>query len=268
MTPLLIFIGIPPAVAVATGSQQIVASSFSGTLAQWKRKALDIKMGLVLMFGGVIGSLFGVQLFRILSYMGQIELLISLCYVCFLGIIGTIMLIEGINTLFKNAHHTPVRRRQRNWIKGLPYKVRFKESKLYISVIPPILIGFFVGTLSAIMGVGGGFIMLPAMIYLLGMPTAVVIGTSLFQITVITAITTILHAVENKTVDLMLASILLVGGVIGVQIGVRLGSKLKGEQLRILLAILVLSVSGKLAYDLIAKPKELFSIAPYTTMMH
>lgn len=268
MTPLLIFIGIPPTVAVATGSQQIVASSFSGALAQWQRNAVDFKMGGILMFGGIVGSLFGVQVFRILRQMGQVELLISLSYVFFLGIIGTIMLIEGVNTLRRRTAGITPKKRRRNWIHGLPIKVRFRASKLYISVIPPILIGFVVGILSAIMGVGGGFIMLPAMIYLLGMSTAVVIGTSLFQITIVTAITTVLHAVENKTVDLLLALILLLGGVIGAQIGARCGAKLRGEQLRILLALLVLSVSGKLFYDLVTEPAELFSLAPYTTRHH
>ncbi len=261
MTPLLIFIGISPAVAVATEANQIVASSFSGVLAHWRRKTVDFKMGLVLLGGGVVGSVLGVQLFAYLRSIGQVELLVSICYVVFLGAVGGLMFIESINSLRKTKRGAKApAKRGHNWIHGLPLKMRFRQSKLYISAIPPFVIGMCVGLLAAIMGVGGGFIMVPAMIYLLGMPTNVVVGTSLFQIMFVTGLTTLLHATTNHTVDAVLALLLLVGGVIGAQIGVRIGAKLKAEQMRVLLAALVLVVCGKLAFDLIVEPAELFSL--------
>ncbi|MEM9012610.1 MAG: sulfite exporter TauE/SafE family protein [Pseudomonadota bacterium] len=261
MTPLLIFIGIPPAVAVATEANQIVASSFSGMLGHLRRQTVDIRMGLVLLAGGAVGSILGVEVFRLLREVGQVELIISLCYVVFLGIIGTLMMIESIAAIRRRDRAVATPRRRHNWVHGLPLKVRFRASNLYISAIPPFLVGLLVGILAAIMGVGGGFIMVPAMIYLLGMPTNVVIGTSLFQITFVTGLTTLLHATQNFTVDAMLALLLLLGGVVGAQIGVRLGVRLRGEQLRVLLAALVLAVCGKLLFDLVVEPAELFSIA-------
>ncbi len=262
MTPLLFFIGIPPAVAVATEANQIVASSFSGVLAHFRRKTVDIKMGLVLLAGGLVGSAIGVQVFKILREMGQVELLVTLCYVIFLGVVGGLMFIESLNAIrrSKNPATAPKPRKHHNWVHGLPFKMRFRQSQLYISAIPPFIIGMAVGVLAAIMGVGGGFIMVPAMIYILGMPTKVVVGTSLFQIIFVTAFTTMMHAVQNQTVDAVLAVLLLLGGVVGAQIGARLGVRLKAEQLRILLAILVLAVCGKLAFDLIATPSELYSL--------
>ena len=261
MTPLLIFIGITPAVAVATEANQIVASSFSGVLAHLRRKTVDIKMGLVLTAGGATGSVIGVQIFKALRELGQVELLVSLCYVIFLGVVGGLMFIESLNALRKvRAGKTVAKRRHHSWVHGLPFKMRFRQSKLYISAIPPYMIGVAVGVLAAIMGVGGGFIMVPAMIYLLGMPTAVVVGTSLFQIIFVTGLTTILHATQNQTVDALLALLLLLGGVIGAQIGARIGVRIRGEQLRILLALMVLAVCFKLGYDLVATPGELFSI--------
>ena len=224
MTPLLFFIGIPPAVAVATEANQIVASSFSGVLAHLKRKTVDIKMGLVLMSGGATGSVIGVQVFKMLREMGQVELLVSLCYVVFLGVVGGLMFIESLNAIRKTNRGTGTpKRKKHGLIHKLPFKMRFRVSGLYISVIPPLLVGLSVGVLAAIMGVGGGFIMVPAMIYLLGMPTKVVVGTSLFQIIFVTAFTTMLHATTNFTVDVVLAVLLLVGGVIGAQIGTRIG---------------------------------------------
>ncbi|MEO0999585.1 MAG: sulfite exporter TauE/SafE family protein [Pseudomonadota bacterium] len=261
MTPLLIFIGIPPAVAVATEANQIVASSFSGMLAHLRRQTVDIRMGLVLLAGGAVGSIIGVEVFRILREIGQVELIISLCYVVFLGVIGSLMFVESLAALRRTQRGAPPARRKRhNWVHGLPLKVRFRASNLYISAIPPFLVGLLVGILAAIMGVGGGFIMVPAMIYLLGMPTNVVVGTSLFQITFVTGLTTLLHATQNFTVDAMLALLLLLGGVVGAQIGARLGVRLRGEQLRILLAIMVLAVCGKLLFDLVVTPEELYSI--------
>ncbi len=261
ITPLLFFIGIPPAVAVATEANQIVASSFSGVLAHLKRKSVDLKMGTVLLIGGLVGAALGVIVFNYLKELGQVDLLVNLCYVVFLGIIGALMFVESLGAIRKSkvAAPAPVRK-QRGWIHALPFKMRFRTSGLYISVIPPLLVGLCVGILAAIMGVGGGFIMVPAMIYLLGMPTKVVIGTSLFQIIFVTAFTTILHATTNYTVDMMLAVLLLVGGVIGAQIGTQIGTRLKAEQLRILLAIMVLVVCGKLAVDLLITPSELYSL--------
>jgi hypothetical protein len=267
MTPLLIFIGVPPAVAVSTEANQIVASSASGAIAHWRRKSLDIKMGLLLLVGGASGSIAGVQLFAFLRSLGQIDLIISLCYVGFLGIIGGLMFIESVGAIRRrnrDAHSAqPVtRRRKRRLIDRLPFKTRFPASGLYLSVIPPIVIGFFVGTLAAIMGVGGGFIMVPAMIYILRMPTSVVVGTSLFQILFVTALTTFLQAAQNQTVDLVLALLLIVGGVIGAQLGARAGRRVKAEELRIALALMVLAVCTKLGWDLVATPSDLFAILP------
>ena len=260
MTPLLFFIGIPPAIAVATEANQIVASSFSGVLAHLKRKTVDLKMGTVLLIGGLIGAALGVVVFNYLKSLGQVDLLVKLCYVVFLGIIGGLMFVESLNAIRNTKRGTPPKRKRHNWIHGLPLKMRFRVSGLYISVIPPVLVGIVVGILAAIMGVGGGFIMVPAMIYLLGMPTKVVVGTSLFQIIFVTAFTTMLHATTNYTVDVVLAVLLMVGGVIGAQVGTRIGVKLRAEQLRILLALMVLAVCGKLALDLLIQPAELYSI--------
>ena len=260
MTPLLFFIGIPPAVAVATEANQIVASSFSGVLAHLKRKTVDLKMGTVLLIGGLIGAALGVVVFNYLKALGQVDLLVKLCYVVFLGVIGSLMFFESLNAIRNTKSGKAPTRKKHTWIHGLPFKMRFRVSGLYISVIPPVIVGVVVGILAAIMGVGGGFIMVPAMIYLLGMPTKVVVGTSLFQIIFVTGFTTLLHATTNYTVDIMLAVLLLIGGVIGAQIGTRIGVKLKAEQLRILLAIMVLAVCGKLALDLLLMPGELYSI--------
>lgn len=262
MTPLLFFIGIPPVVAVATGATQLVASSFSGVLAHFRRRTVDIKMGLVLQAGGLIGAGLGVIVFNYLKSLGQVDLLVTLFYVVFLGIVGTLMFIESLNAIFKSrrAGGASAPRRQRGWVHALPFKMRFRTSGLYISVIPPLMVGVAVGILAAIMGVGGGFIMVPAMIYILGMPTKVVVGTSLFQIILVTAFTTMLHATTNYTVDIVLAVLLLVGGVIGAQIGTRVGVFLKAEQLRILLALMVMLVCTKLGLDLLLMPNELYSL--------
>ena len=262
MTPLLFFIGIPPAVAVATEANQIVASSFSGFLAHFRRKNVDIKMGFVLLVGGLIGAAIGVQVFALLREIGQVDLLVKLCYVLFLGIIGILMFFESLRAIrrSKNPTHKRIIKKRHNWIHNLPFKVKFRTSGLYISVIPPTCIGFIVGILSAIMGVGGGFIMVPAMIYLLGMPTKVVVGTSLFQIIFVTAFATVMHATTNYTVDMALAVLLLIGGVLGAQIGTRIGLRLKAEQLRILLSLIVMLVCLKIAGDLVLEPKELFSL--------
>ena len=262
ITPLLFFIGIPPAVAVATGANQVVASSVSGVLAQVRRKAVDFRMGLVLLAGGIIGSAAGVWVFAQLAAVGQVDLFVQLSYVLFLGLIGAMMLQESLRSMNRaRKPGAPVRRSHvHTWVHNLPFKVKFRASGLYISVIPPMMVGAVVGFLAAIMGVGGGFIMVPAMIYLLGMPTKVVVGTSLFQIIFVTAFTTLMHAVTSQTVDMLLAFVLIIGGVIGAQIGARIGLRLKAEQLRILLSLLVLAVAGKIAFDLLLTPAELYSI--------
>jgi uncharacterized protein len=267
MTPLLIFIGIPPTVAVGSEAAQIVAASVSGVLAHMRRGNVDFRMGGVLLVGGVAGSTLGVQLFKILQGLGQIDLFISLSFVIVLGAIGSLMLVESINALRRRAAGRRVgaapvlvKRHQHLWIHGLPFKMRFPRSMLYISALAPFSIGAVVGVLAALMGVGGGFIMVPAMIYLLGMPTSVVIGTSLFQIVFVTANVTFLQAWQTQTVDILLALLLLVGGVVGAQFGVRAGAKLRGEQLRGLLALMVLAVAAKLLFDLVTTPEELYSL--------
>jgi hypothetical protein len=260
LTPLLFFIGIPPAVAVATGANQIVASSFSGVLAHLKRRTVDFRMGGVLLAGGIVGATLGVILFNHLKSMGQVDLLVRLFYVVFLGVIGALMFVESLRALRKSRRGGVPARKKHMWVHGLPLKLRFRTSGLYISVIPPLLVGLSVGVLAAIMGVGGGFIMVPAMIYLLGMPTKVVIGTSLFQIIFVAAFTTVLHAATNYTVDVMLAVLLILGGVIGAQFGTAIGTRLKAEQLRILLASMVLLVCGKLALELLLRPADLYNI--------
>ena len=262
ITPLLFFVGIPPAVAVATSTNQIVASSFSALLAHLKRRTVDFRMGWVLLAGGLVGSGIGMFIFNYLKSLGQVDLLVTLCYVIFLGIIGGLMFFESLRAIRRTRKGVRVQRKKHYWVHGLPIKMRFRVSGLYISVIPPVLVGAAVGMLSAIMGVGGGFIMVPAMIYLLGMPTKVVIGTSLLQIIFVTGFTTMLHATTNQTVDIVLAVLLLVGGVLGAQVGTRIGVRMQAEQLRILLAVLVLAVCGKLALDLLLEPSELYSLSP------
>ena len=264
MTPLLILIGVPPPVAVATEANQITASSVSGFLAHWRRGNVDLKMGFVLVIFGAIGSGLGVWLFRKLRSTGHIDEFISLTFVLFLGVIGTLMAIESGRSIIRRRRGG---RRERMhvhyWVHGLPYKMRFRKSKLYISALVPAGIGLCVGIMSAIMGVGGGFILIPAMIYILGMPTAMVVGTSLFQIIFVTANSTLLHAATNQTVDILLALILLLGAVVGAQFGTRVGARLRGDELRILLALLVILVCIKFAYDLLATPVDVYSTAPF-----
>ena len=261
MTPLLIFIGVPPAVAVATQSNQTVATSVSGVLAHWSRGNVDFKMGTVLLGGGVIGSIIGVALFSILRRFGQIDLVINIAYVLMLGSIGIMMLVESVKALRRvRRAQAPRKLHQHVWVHGLPLKMRFKKSRLYISAVMPVGLGFLVGILSALLGVGGAFMLVPAMIYLLGMPTVVVIGTSLFQIIFVAAVTTVLQSVENRTVDVMLAFVLTIGSVVGAQFGGRIGARLPGEQLRFLLALLILFVAIGLCYELVATPEDLYAI--------
>jgi len=268
ITPLLIFIGVPPSVAVATSTNQIIASSFSGFLAHLYRNNVDIKMGIFLMVGGVFGADIGVRIFTFLESLGQIDIAISIIYVVFLGFIGTLMAVESSRTIIKqkkssgkskNSGHTG---KFGSWIKSinLPMKAEFHKSELEISIFLPIIIGVLAGIMVSLMGIGGGFVMIPAMIYVLGMPTSVVVGTSLFQIVFITSIVTVLHSVNTQSVDIVLAFLLIIGGVIGAQFGTVIGLKLPAEKLRGLLAIIVLAVCIKLGLGLFIEPDELYTI--------
>lgn len=264
ITPLLIFYNIPPVVAVATGANQVVASSVSGAITHFRRGTLDVKLGTVLLIGGLAGASVGVVIFSWLRRLGQLDLVISLLYVIFLGTVGALMLMESLNAMRRAAKNQPVslkRPGQHNWVHRLPFKMRFKKSKIYLSVLPILGLGFAIGILTSVMGVGGGFIMVPAMIYLLRIPTSVVVGTSLFQIIFTTAFTTVMQAATNFSVDIVLAFILMLAGVIGAQYGVRVGQKLRGEQLRALLGLLVLAVGLRLAIELVVTPEDLYSIA-------
>ena len=265
ITPLLIFYNIPPSIAVATGANQVIASSISGAIAHFKRGTIDFKLGGMLLLGGVFGSTLGAFVFALLRSVGQLDLFISVLYVGFLGIVGGLMLVESLNTIRRSRGGAPAplkRSGQHNWIHRLPLKVRFRASKLFVSVIPVLGLGAAIGFLAAIMGVGGGFIMVPALIYLLKVPTNVVIGTSLFQIIFVTAYTTIVHSTANQTVDVVLAFLLMIGGVAGAQYGAKAGQRLRGEQLRALLAALVLAVALRLGFDLFVRPESVYSLAP------
>lgn len=260
-TPFLIFMGLPPAVAVGTQANQLVAASVSGVLGHLRRGNVDMKMGGVMLAGGMAGSFVGILVFKMLQHFGQIDLVISILYVVLLGGIGLMMLVESINALLRKSTGTEREEgfRQHPWMQKLPYKMRFPRSRLYISALLPVGIGFIGGLLVSIMGIGGGFLLVPAMIYILGMPTLLVAGTSLFQIIFTTAFSTILHAVANHTVDLVLALLLIVGGVVGAQIGVRVARRVRGAPARFILALLVLVVSIELASELLIEPEELYS---------
>ncbi|MBO6540812.1 MAG: sulfite exporter TauE/SafE family protein [Rhizobiaceae bacterium] len=265
ITPLLIFYNIPPAIAVATGANQVIGSSISGAIAHFKRGTLDIKLGTVLLLGGFAGSAVGAYVFALLRRLGQLDLFISLLYVAFLGIVGGLMLVESVRAIQRSRGGGAATLRkpgQHNWIHKLPLKMRFRASKLFVSAIPVVALGAGIGFLAAIMGVGGGFIMVPALIYLLKVPTNVVIGTSLFQIIFVTAFTTVLHATANQTVDIVLAFLLMAGGVAGAQYGAKAGQRLRGEQLRALLALLVLAVALRLGFDLFVRPSSIYTLTP------
>lgn len=263
LTPMLIFIGIPADVAVSSSANQIIASSFSGFMAHSKRQNVDFRMGFVLLVGGAVGSTLGVELFAALKETGHIELVISLCFILFLGSIGTMMAIESGKAVFRKAEAPaqPRARRLRFYrlIRRLPLQTHFPRSDITLSLLLPLGLGGFAGVLVSLMGIGGGFIMIPAMIYLLRMPTSVVVGTSLFQIIFITANVTLLQAVQTQTVDIVLALLLLSGSVIGAQFGTRFGTRLPAEYLRGLLALLVMSVAIKMAYNLFVEPDNVFS---------
>lgn len=262
LTPLLILIGIPAPVAVASGANQTLGASVSGLIAQWRRGNVDPRMGTVLLIGGFLGSLAGVQLFAWLRRLGQVDLAVSLFYVVVLGTVGVLMVRESVGAILRRGKSRPARLHEHFWIHGLPLKIRFRKSRLFISVIPPLGIGFGIGILSAVMGVGGGFMLVPAMIYLLGMPTSVVIGTSLFQVVFVSANVTFLQAVQVGSVDIVLTLLLLAGGVAGAQFGAAMGTKLRGEETRALLGALVLAVAGALLWDLLRTPTRLFVIEP------
>jgi uncharacterized membrane protein YfcA len=259
---MLIFIGVPAGVAVASSANQLVGASLSGVIGYWRRGAVDPKMAVIMLLGGLTGSALGVWIFTLLKKLGQIELAISLLYVAVLTTLGALMIIESSRTLLRQRRPGVVRRKlhQHNWMHGLPLKTRFRRSKLYISALLPAGLGLVVGVLSGILGIGGGFMLVPAMIYLLGMPTAVVPGTSLLQIIFVAANVTFLQAYSNHTVDAVLALLLLFGGVLGAQIGARFGTRLRGEQLRFLLALLLLAVAAKLTFDLTLRPASLFAV--------
>lgn len=264
MTPLMIFLGIPPPVAIATGANQAAATAVSGAAAQWARGNVDAKMGLVLMASGLFGSLLGIGLVGFLRRIGQFEVFVSLAYIVLLGSVGSLMLVESLNTMRKTAGSgaQPARKgSQHTWLHGLPLKMRFPRSKLYISAVPAIAIGLLVGVLTAVMGVGGGFILVPAMVYVLKMRTGLAVGTSLFQIVFVGSFTTLMQAVSLKSVDVVLASLLIVSGVFGTQLGAIVGAQLKAEQLRALLALLVLMVCMRVGVDLVAHPADLYSLS-------
>lgn len=261
IAPFLILLGVPPLVAVGTSVSQVVAVSVSSAINHWRSSNIDFQMGLLLLAGGIIGATTGVALQRLLKALGQLDVFISLSYVLVLGVIGTLMFLESLWSLRKHQvqpHVSARRGGQHTWIQGLPFKMRFRTSKLYVSAIPPVAIGIFVGWLTAIIGVGGGFVIIPALIYLMRVPTRVAIGTSVFQVIFVAAYSTMLHSTQNFSVDLLLAIPLIVGGVVGAQYGVRIGQLLNAEQLRILLALLVLAVCFRMAYDLTVTPEELF----------
>lgn len=254
LTPLLIFYGVPAAVAVSTQANQVLATSIAGVSAHWRERQVDTRLGTLMLMGGLAGSTVGVGLFSLLKYFGVVDATIAVLYIVFLGVIGGLMAWESVGALGGQGGDPGRRTRLRVWMRTLPMKRRFPRSGLYISIIPPICIGFFVGVLAAVLGVGGGFILAPAMVYLLGVPTRVMVGTSLFQIIFLTAYVTFLQATFNGTVDLVLAAVLMIGGVIGARYGALAGRKLKAAQLRLLLALLVLGIAGRLVYELYVAP--------------
>jgi uncharacterized membrane protein YfcA len=263
MTPLLIFVGIAPAVAVASVASHVAASSFSGAISYWRRRALDPALALVLLTGGLTGTTAGVWLFTLLRAIGQLDLTIAMSYLILLGAVGTMMIVESVSAILRARGGRPAEIRRPGshlWIHGLPLKLRFKTSKIYVSVIPIVTIGFLIGFIGAVMGIGGGFLLVPALIYLIRVPTGVVIGTSMVLTLVTMAYATIIHAATNHLVDALLALILMIGGVIGAQFGARTGQKFSGEQLRLLLGILVLMVGLRFAYDLVVQPADLYTI--------
>lgn len=261
-TPLLIFYGIPPTVAVASAATQVTGSSVSGALTYWQRRGIDFRMGWILVVGGVAGSIAGSFAFRILQKLGQIDIAISLSYVILLGSVGGLMLREAVRTLvaMRKGTRPPYRQRHNKMVAALPFRWRFYRSGVYMSPLAPFILGFLTGVLTVALGVGGGFIIVPALIYLLSMPANVVVGTSLFQILFVTAATTMVHSVQSRSVDIVLAALLLLGGVIGAQFGARMAVKMKPEYLRLGLALIVLAVAVRMAIGLGYRPDEIYTI--------
>lgn len=263
MTPLLIFLGVTPAVAVASVTGHIAASSMSGAVNYWRRNAVDVPLAFMLLVGGLIGTVFGVWLFTLLRAIGQLDLTIGVSYVLMLCIVGALMVAESVRAIIRARQGKPVELRRpgsHTWFHGLPFKVRFKRSRIYVSAVSVWVIGFVIGFTGAVMGIGGGFLLVPMLIYLLRVPTATVIGTSMVLTLVTMASATVLHAVTNQLVDALLALILMVGGVIGAQFGARAGAKISGERLRLLLGLLVLAVGIRVALNLALTPEELYSV--------
>ncbi len=263
-TPLLIFYGIPSGVAVASQASPVAAASLVGAIRQGSKKSVDYKMGLWLLLGGLAGSGAGVYIFRLLQKIGQIDFAIQASYLVLLGTIGTLMLSESVRTLLSARKGKPPPAHmpgQHTWIHNLPFKMRFYHSRLYISVIPVIVLGFVVGIMTAILGTGGAFILIPAKVYLLRMRTNLAIGTSQFQMFIVACMTTMLHAMVDQTVDAVLAFILVLGGVVGAQFGVVMGSRLKGEELRTLLGLLIVAIAIRLFIGLVVTPADLYSIS-------
>ncbi|GIX16726.1 MAG: UPF0721 transmembrane protein [Rhodothalassiaceae bacterium] len=265
ITPLLMFLGVPAPVAVATGANLITASSVSGALAHARRGGIDMKMGAILTIGGGAGAVAGAWLFGVLKRLGQLDVVIASTYALLLGTVGALMLLESLAALRRQHGHPdgtrpPPRRRHVGLRYALPFRMRFRASRLYISALLPLGVGFVVGVLAAVMGVGGGFLMIPAMIYIIGMPASVVVGTSLFQIVFVTAFATMLHATQTQSVDIMLSAVLVIGAVAGAQYGARLASRVAGVEFRVLLALMVLLVALRMAWSLFVAPETLYRI--------
>lgn len=265
-TPLLIFYGIPPTVAAASAATQVTGASVSGVLAHSRRGGVDYRMGSLMVAGGVIGALVGAALFRVLQSLGQIDVVINMLYVVMLGSIGSLMLREGLASLrpdmfARQTGPTVRKRRHHPLVASLPYRWRFYRSGLYISPLAPLILGALVGVLTMLMGVGGGFLLVPAMLYILGMSGNVVVGTSLFQILFVTMATTMTHAVTTRAVDIVLAGLLLIGSVTGAQLGTQIALKARPDLLRVVLAVLVLLIALRMLYGLGVRPDEIYSVA-------
>jgi len=269
LTPLLIFVGIPAAVAVATQGPQIAASSMTGSLAYWRRRAIDFKLGYVLLAGGLVGTALGVLFFNQMRRLGQLETVITMSYVTLLGVVGVLVFIESARAVFAARLGKTPRKRlagQHRWFEGLPLKMRFHRAGMYVSAIPLVGIAALIGFAGAVLGIGGGFILVPALIYIFRVPAHVVVGTSLFQILFTMMAATVFHAASNQSVDLFLALLLMVGGVFGAQFGARAGANLRGEYFRLLLGLLILLVAARFAADVFTQPREPFSATPTETV--
>lgn len=266
LTPLLIFSGIPAPVAVASVTGQVVAASTSGALSYWRRGGIDLHLALYLVISGIIGAFLGVAAFGALRAAGQLDLVISLGYLIFLGSVGGLMLVEAVRSILRSRNGGALPEKlpgQHNWVHGLPFRLRFKRSNIYVSVLPVVVIGCTIGFLGSLLGIGGGFILVPALVYILRVPGRVVIGTSLLHVLAIMAASTVLHAVNSESVDIVLAFCLMLGGVVGAQFGASAGQYLRGEQLRALLALIVLSVALRFAYTLLVEPSDVFSMTAF-----